>query len=261
VAGIESGARDAVPTSRTYDVSAPLELMEDPVAQWLDWEQQANLVGFRTSTQPVEVEVVSVPRDEVEVHVLAGAPQAIIDRFVGADSLRFPRHPLNRDSGVAWFDAPVAERWTARFTASRTLAMPGPESGDALFSLKLSTDHPHPDFHQPEKTKLREEVVGALLWVSLVDRIDAMLPPLEVAKLVREVLLVLAKGGETGFRTEAITCPRSPCRGWAARSPPSTAPPSRASGGAASPLRWAAPRPSCSRATASGSRRPTRRTS
>jgi hypothetical protein len=199
VAGIESGARDAVPTSRTYDVSAPLELMEDPVAQWLDWEQQANLVGFRTSTQPVEVEVVSVPRDEVEVHVLAGAPQAIIDRFVGADSLRFPRHPLNRDSGVAWFDAPVAERWTARFTASRTLAMPGPESGDALFSLKLSTDHPHPDFHQPEKTKLREEVVGALLWVSLVDRIDAMLPPLEVAKLVREVLLVLAKGGETGF--------------------------------------------------------------
>jgi hypothetical protein len=184
---------------RIYDVRARLEPMADRVAQWLDWEQQANLVGFRTSTRPVEVDVVLVPRDALEVYVLPGGPPEIVNRFLDGSSVRFPRHPLNRDPSVAWFDAPVAERWSARFTASRTLAMLGPESGDALFSLKLSTDHPHPDFHQPEKTKLREEALDAVVWVGLVERVDALLPPLETARIVREVLVVMARDGETGF--------------------------------------------------------------
>jgi hypothetical protein len=184
---------------RTFDANAPLELLDDAVAQWLDWEEQANLVGFRTSTTSVEVEVVAVPRDAVEVHVLSGAPQEILDRFLDTTTVLFPRHPLNRDSSVSWFDAPVAERWSGRFTASRTLAMSGPESGSALFSLKLATDHPHPEFHQAEKTKLREEAVGAVEWSSLLDRVDAMLPPLDATILVREVVVVLAKGQESGF--------------------------------------------------------------
>ncbi len=185
--------------SRDFDLDAPLDLLDDKVAQWLDWEEQANLVGFRTSIQPVEVEVVSVPRDALEVWVLPGAPEAVLERFLEECSVNFPRHPLNQDENVAWFDAPVTERWSGRFTASRTLAMPGAESGDALFSLKLATDHPHPDFHQPEKTKLREEAVGAVEWVNLVDRVDALLPPLTTPLLVREILVVLVKEGETGF--------------------------------------------------------------
>lgn len=43
--------RDAV---RAFDREATLELLADPVAQWLDWEEQANLIGFRVSTVPVE---------------------------------------------------------------------------------------------------------------------------------------------------------------------------------------------------------------
>ena len=109
-------------TPRPYDPDQPLELDPDPVAQWLDWEEQANLVGFRTSTQPVEIDVVSVPREQLEVHILPAAPEAIISRFIQGDRVLFPRHPLNTDPTVAWFDAPVSERWTARFTSSRTLA-------------------------------------------------------------------------------------------------------------------------------------------
>ncbi len=184
---------------RSFDLGQPLELSSDPVAQWLDWEEQANLIGFRASTSPVEVEVAEVPRDELEVYVLPGAPAEIVGRFIRGDRVRFARHPLNRDPGVAWFDAPAVERWTARFTSSRTLALPGPESGDALFSLKLATDHPHPDFHQPEKTRLREEAIGAVEWVEQVMRIDALLGPLEGALLIMEVLVVLARGGESGF--------------------------------------------------------------
>ena len=186
-------------TRQRFDASEPVEIDPDPVAQWLDWEEQANLVGFRTSVEPVQIEVTSVPRAELEVHILPGAPDAIVDRFVRGDRVCFPRHPLNTDSSVAWFDAPVAERWTARFTSSRTLALPGPESGAALSSLKLATDHPHPDFHQPEKTKLREEAIGAVEWVRILSRIDRLLEPLLDVALVTEVLVVLAAGRESGF--------------------------------------------------------------
>lgn len=184
---------------RRYPHTAPLVLSPDRVAQWLDWEAQANLIGFRTSTVPVEVEVAWVPRSEVELSVLPGASAALVERFVRGDRVCFPRHPLNTDASVAWFDAPAHERWSARFTSSRTLALPGPESGDELFSLKLATDHPHPDIHQPEKTKLREEAVDAIRWVNAITRIDALLPPLDAVTLVQEVLVVLARGGESGF--------------------------------------------------------------
>ncbi len=176
-----------------------LRVLADPVAQWLDWEERANLVGFRTNTAPVQVDVVAVPRSELQIHVLPGAPAEVLDLFLRGERVLVPRHPLNCDPGVAWFDAPVAERWTARFTSSRTLAFPGLDSGDALFSLKLATDHPHPDFLQPEKTKLRQEAVDAVEWVRVLGRIDGLLGPIEDALLVAEVLVVLAAGGESGF--------------------------------------------------------------
>jgi hypothetical protein len=187
--------------ARAASADAPPKLVpnRDPVAQWLDWEEQANLVGFRTSTAPVQVDVVSVPRAEVEVHVVPGAPAALVDLFLRGDRVLFPRHPLNRDPAVAWFDAPVHEWWLARFTSSRTLAFPGDESGEALFSLKLATDHPHPDFHQPEKTQLREEAMDAIEWARVIARIDRVLPPLDGIVLVNECLVVLASGRESGF--------------------------------------------------------------
>jgi len=190
---------DTTDAPRRYDASAPLVLDPDPVAQWLDWEEQANLIGFRTSTRPIEIDVVLVPRAALEVHILPEAPEAIVSRFLRGPHVCFPRHPLNRDPNVAFFDSPVAERWTARFTSSRTLALPGPESGAALSSLKLATDRPHPDFHQPEKVRLSGEAIGAVDWVRVLKRVDPLLEPLTEVALVTEVLVVLAAGGESGF--------------------------------------------------------------
>ena len=185
--------------SRDFDPDQELSLLADPVEQWLDWEEQANLAGFRTDTRPVEVELSEVAREELEVFILPGAVDEIVSRFVRGDKVLCARHPLNRDPRVAWSTSPVAERWSARFTSSRTLAMPGPESGKPLFSLKLATDHPHPDFFQPEKTKLREEAIGVVQWVNVLARIDDLLGSLEGVKLITEVLVVLERGGETGF--------------------------------------------------------------
>ena len=39
-----------------------LEVAPHPFAQWLLWEEQANFAGFRTTTDPVAIEVAAVPR-------------------------------------------------------------------------------------------------------------------------------------------------------------------------------------------------------
>jgi hypothetical protein len=184
---------------RNFDPDDELVLLPDPVEQWLDWEEQANLIGFRTDTRPVRVELSRIDAAELEIHVLPGAPVEIVDRFIRDGRVLCGRHPLNQDPLVAWTQTPVDESWSARFTSSRTLAMHGEESGSALFSLKLATDHPHPSFHQPEKTKLREEAISAVDWVKQLARVDAAIGPLAGVQLISDVLVVLAKGGESGF--------------------------------------------------------------
>jgi hypothetical protein len=180
---------------RVFDPGEPIEPLADRVEQWLQWEQQANLVGFRVSTQPVEIEVAWVPRGALDVRVAPGAPDVLLRRFLREGQVCFPRHPLNEDPSVAHDDAPAVERWTARFTSSRTLAVPG----EPLFSLKLATDYPHPDFHQPEKTKLREEATDAVQWVTLLHRVDQRIGPDPRVDIVREALAVLVPGSETCF--------------------------------------------------------------
>jgi len=65
--------------------------------------------------------------------------------------------------------------------------------------VKLPTDHPHPDFAQPEKTRLREEARDALLNSALIARVDAALGVDPALRLLREVLVVMLRGSESGF--------------------------------------------------------------
>ena len=92
----------------------PVEPLDDAVEQWLQWEEQANLVGFRTSTKPVEVALAAVPPGLVSIEASAQAPGDVVRRFVRGDRVLFPRHPLNRDPSVSFYDAPVADRWWCR---------------------------------------------------------------------------------------------------------------------------------------------------
>ena len=176
----------------------PMVLLDDPIEQWLLWEEQANLAGFRTSTHPVPIEVAAVPRSAVSVRIATWPPAEILSRFIRADRVGFPRHPLNQDRSVKFSDLPAAERWVCRYTSSRTLVVVQPRER-ALFSIKLATDRPHPDFHQPEKTKMREEVNDALVWVDLIARIDGMLGADPNLLVVKEVFGVLVPRSETAF--------------------------------------------------------------
>lgn len=176
----------------------PLTLLDDPIEQWLLWEEQANLHGFRTSTEPVPIEVAAVPRSAVTLRMATWPPAEILGRFVRPEHVLFPRHPLNRDPSVKFSELPAAERWVCRYTSSRTLVVVEPRER-ALFSLKLATDRPHPDFHQPEKTKMREEVNDALMWVDLIARVDGMLGADPHLHVVKEVFGVLVPRSETAY--------------------------------------------------------------
>lgn len=170
----------------------------DPFEQWLRWEERANLVGFRMSIDPVALAVSAIPADRVLVQQAAGVPDAFRRRFFRDGHVLFPKHPLNRDAKVAFTAAPAAERWPARFTSSRTLVVP-PENGDPAFSVKLPTDRPHPDFEQPEKTKLREEAEDAIASAALIRRVDDALGLDPGLRIVAEAITVLVPGTDYGF--------------------------------------------------------------
>ena len=171
----------------------PSKPWSDPVALWLHWEQQANLIGFRVTPQPFELELAAVSRDDVEIRLACGRRHPVVRRFVRGKRVLIPRHPLNSDPEVAFFHEPCAERWVARYTSSRTIAVPGVP----LFSVKLPTDHPHPDFIQPEKTRVREEALDALRWMELLERVNALLPPEPSLLVIREALVILVPGSES----------------------------------------------------------------
>jgi len=178
--------------------SPPLDVDPDPIEQWLRWEEQANLPGFRTSLLPVDLSVAAIPAERLEVHLADAAPRELERRFFRRGLVLYPKHPLNTDPSVAYFDAPAAETWQARFTSSRTLVVTG-APGSALCAVKLPTDHPHHDFLQPEKTKLREEADDALRWTALFERVDAAIGPDPSLLLIREVIAAMVPGSESGF--------------------------------------------------------------
>jgi hypothetical protein len=72
-------------------------------------------------------------------------------------------------------------------------------TGEAAFSVKLLTDHPHPDFVQPEKTQLREEAEDAIRLAALIRRVDSVLGQDPGLRLVSEAITVLVPGTEYGF--------------------------------------------------------------
>ena len=178
-------------------------MVPQPFAQWLLWEEQSNFLGFRTTTEPVDLEVAVVPRAELRVETAADASPELVARFVDAERVRFPKHPLNRDRSVVYASAPTAERWRARFTSSRTLVVA--DDGGRPFALKLATSHPHPDVCQPEKTRMRTEVDEALQFAAHVRAVDARLGADPELILLCESLGVRAHEGETGYLVRDLT--------------------------------------------------------
>ncbi|HTO55470.1 MAG TPA: hypothetical protein VMR50_18955 [Myxococcota bacterium] len=172
-------------------------MVPHPFAQWLLWEEQANFSGFRTTTEAVALEVADVPRAELCVEIAPDAPRELQARFADAERVRFPRHPLNRDTTVTYSDRPAAHLWSARFTSSRTLVIADP--GARPFALKLATSHPHHGVSQPEKTRLRTEVVEALQFAAHVRAVDARLGRERELIVLLESIGVRVRDGETGF--------------------------------------------------------------
>ena len=167
-------------------------------AQWLLWEEQSNFSGFRTTTRPIELEVARIERSRVEVRTAGPIARELAERMFSGDFVHFPKHPLNRDAGVAFRDVTPSEHWRARFTSSRTLVVwDGFETRP--FAVKLATDHPHTGVCQPEKTELREEVREALLFAEHVLAVDARLGRDPELLLLLESIGVSVPGSQTGM--------------------------------------------------------------
>jgi hypothetical protein len=101
-----AGPRRSAPVA----VGEAFELNPDPVEQWLGWEAHANLVGFRTRTAPVQVDIVEVQRGRRGAS--RAAEQIDAERFLP---------PSNPDAARTPSAAPVAEPPQERLAAIDSL--------------------------------------------------------------------------------------------------------------------------------------------
>ncbi len=168
-------------------------------AQWLLWEEQSNFSGFRATTRFVDLDVARIERRLVDVRTSGPVARVLAERILSGDHVLFPKHPLNRDHGVAFHDVPASERWRARYTSSRTLVIWDEDAASLPFAIKLATDHPHTEVRQPEKTLLREEVRESLLFAEHVRAVDSRIGPDPELILLTESIGISVPGSETGL--------------------------------------------------------------
>ena len=189
----------ALPDAELLAGELAISRVDDPFEQWLRWEERANLVGFRTSTEPVALEVSAIPADRVLVQQAADVPSSVLRRFFRRGPRAVPEAPAEpRQEGRVL----ACARRRALARALHVVAHTGrrrPSPAKPAFSVKLPTDHPHPDFEQPEKTQLREEAEDAIRLAALIRRVDSVLGADPALRLVSEAITVLVPGTEYGF--------------------------------------------------------------
>ena len=76
--------------------SPPLDVDPDPIEQWLRWEEQANLPGFRTSLLPVDLSVAAIPAERLDVQLADATPRELERRLLPARARALPEAPAQR---------------------------------------------------------------------------------------------------------------------------------------------------------------------
>lgn len=173
----------------------PVIVHTDPIEQLLLWEETANLAAYQKPTQPVQVAVVRESVAGFSLQTTTKRPQEIVDLFSRNGGLAVPQHPFNKSSEAPSYGKPAYEKWTARFSASRSLFLMN-ERLKGFYSIKLPTDHPHQREEEWGKQRMAGHIAVALERSQMIDEIDAKIDEDSELVVLRERLIVFDR--ETG---------------------------------------------------------------
>jgi hypothetical protein len=171
----------------------------DAYAQWMLWEQTANLPQFLKLTKPVELNYATPSEEKIEAHADPSLPQSIVEKFKnGNGKILWLKHPFNQETTTPYFHDKVSGSLSAYFSASRSMILDGDLRG---FTIKGPSDYPHgPDGpYQKLKSNTKEDVLLALRRSELIKKIDATIGEDPVVIILPEVMTVADKQTEIGY--------------------------------------------------------------
>jgi hypothetical protein len=171
--------------------------------QYLKWNEQANGVLWRETTDFFKLDAASIDLHNVTVKTAVDLNPAIADSMgLSTGHLLAPKHPYNTDSSVAFFNLPTVSHWPARFMASRSVII-WPEGGTP-FSIKSGTNFPHLSTEEGKKINMKDNIRIGLSRSDLVRRVDLETNPAKYVGTLREVLAVTDSRGE-GYLVRDLT--------------------------------------------------------
>ena len=112
------------------------------VRKLIEWEQLSNQDRWHKPTGDLKIDYVAIPKTELKLRADPSAPPAFLRFFTGRVNFKWFRHPLNESDLVPYRTRAATGSINGRYSASRSVFV---EIGGSLFSLKMGTDHPHPN--------------------------------------------------------------------------------------------------------------------
>ena len=167
-------------------------VLPDGYAQWLLWEQTANLAQYKKSPDAVKIGLVPLAAINFKIEKSAAAPDSLIRMFKQGKNVLWPKHPFNTHVGVPYLNEVETSTIEGFLTSSRSIALKGPLRG---YTVKLATDHPHglQGEYQPGKINTNDDIHSALLHTEHIEEVDREIGPDPVFSMMPEIMTLAEK--------------------------------------------------------------------
>lgn len=171
---------------------------QDPVKQWLTWEQKSNFGIFRKSGDPIAVQNISVPKSAVTTTFLQSASKDLRALIAHDNVVSWFKHPYNTFDSLPYFNETSKKTVQTYFTASRSLAL---ILGEQVYTLKMGTDHPHgpKGEYQYAKAFTKEDITDGINRMTYVEKVDSAIGQDPTLILAKEVAMVAEKKSGEGY--------------------------------------------------------------
>lgn len=179
---------------------------DDPVAQWLEWEQTANFKIFRKSKEVLMVPAIEVPKKDLVIDSVQGLDQELISALqLDKSQALWVKHPYNTAANVPYLNNQnTVHSFRTYLTSSRSLLL---EGFLKLYTIKMPTDHPHgpQGQFQPGKGSTRDDILSGLSRTRHVERVEKESGHDDQLILAKEVLTVADKATGEGYLVRDVS--------------------------------------------------------
>ena len=197
-------AKESSPCERYLKSKADFTVLSDAYAQWLVWEQSANIPAYRKHAEPLAFQYSLIPTCAVDIWQAPSIGVSIQNLFFRGGKVLWPKHPHNQNLNVPFSQNLNEVKGLRAFSTASRSAIP---EENLAYSFKVPTDHAggaNGDI-EVEKLLTRDEIRAARTRYEIIFARDKQLSPSPHVAVMPEVLTVADKQTGHGFLVRDIS--------------------------------------------------------